>query len=270
MNKILPMLIAFALFTQAKAQDNDTSLLRKLGVNQVEKYMFVHAFDDNDDTCLYQTLKYDEETRLSYSLADMRCFGYPNFVEYTYVYSGDKLLTTTFEDENGLNSFNYISFNDKGDPIEVRTMHMRTNDSSISTHTYFYGDMPQPDSSIMVSIDQMGDTTITKTIPRFNEYGMPVEIITLDHERKIQSEVSYGYRDSTVLLTVSHTTYGDKPFFSQSFYEYDQFDRVVISYNQINQRTEFFYLENGLVSNIFNYNPKGELESEFIFNYSYR
>ena len=268
MNRSLLILLSLTLILRVSAQDNDTALLRELGVKQVEKYIYIHAFEKNDDTCLYQHMKYDTSYRLSYNLLDMRCLGYPNYAKYYYDYSENGTLTTTFEDENGLNSFNYIDFNKKGDPVEVKTMYMRTNDSSLAVHTYFYGQRAQPDSSIMMNIDQMGDTTFTKTIPRFDKYGMPVEIITLDKDRNIQSEVSYGYRDSTVLLSVAHTTFGEKPFFTQSFYEYDQFDRVIVSYNQVNQRTEFYYYENGLLSNIFNYNPKGELESEFIFKYS--
>ncbi|MEY2924984.1 MAG: hypothetical protein RLZZ337_1532, partial [Bacteroidota bacterium] len=50
---------------------------------------------------------------------------------------------------------------------------------------------------------------------------------------------------------------------------YDQKGRVSCSYNTINQKSEYFYLDNGLISNILNYNPKGELEAEYIFSYTY-
>jgi len=82
--------------------------------------------------------------------------------------------------------------------------------------------------------------------------------------------VSNEIDDNGLVLSVAYTTYGEKPKFTQMYYTYDQKGRISSSYNTTNQKQEFFYLENGLLSNILNYNPKGELEAEYIFEYTYR
>ena len=269
MKRFKSLLIGMFILTAAIAQENDTSLLRELGVTQLQKYLFVHAFIDNHDTCLYYHQELDTQMRTVYEKVNMRCYGYNDFDEYRYSYDSSGLRKLVHDKEDGPFNITMYEFNEHGQPSSINSFFFRTNDSSLTKTVYYQGKHSQPDSSITTIISQEGDTVITKTIARFNELGLPVQIMLLDDKRELLQDISYEYDDS--LLTSSATTvYGEQAGFMQTYYEYDQHKRLVFSYNTVNQKQEYYYLDNGLLNNILNYNPKGVLESEFIYKYEYK
>lgn len=269
MKKISIVTVALFMVLGLKAQDNPTALLKKMEVKQIEKYIYVHAFSGKKDTCLYYHQELDEEYRTSFERVDMRCYGFNEVDEYTYIYGKKGLKKMVHDKLDGPFSVTNYQNDTAGQPVEMNSFFFRTNDSSETFTTYFYGEGAMPDSSVTTFISQEGDTVYTKTIARFNEDGNAVQLITVDEDREVTQQLSYEYKDSLV-ASVANTVYGERSDFMQTFYDYDQDGRIVVTYNTVNQRQEYFYDKNGLLSNIMNYNPKGDLESEVIFKYEYR
>lgn len=266
MNKTILSLILVLISISGFGQDNDTASLREAGVIRVEKYLFVHAFIDNHDTCLYYQQQFDKKYRSIYERVNMGCYGYNDIDEFTYSYNGAALNKMIHDKEDGPWTITSYKVDSLNQPIEMHTFYFRSNDSSTTFTEYYKGQHAQPDSSVSVFINQEGDTLISKTIARFNEKSLPVELFSLDQNRNVLQHISYEYRD-TLLISAATTMYGEQAGFMQVFYEYDQFGRLVFSYNTVNQRQEYYYLKNGLIKSILNYNPKGELESEIIYKY---
>ena len=264
--RILSPLMILLFCGLAFGQQNDTSLLNKLKVVEESKYVVVHAFIGEKDTCHFYTRQMDSLKRTVQEEVDFSCYGFKDRESTFYAYEEGSMTILIADDQGPREAVMYL-LNEHDLPTYVITNHYRTNDSSFSHYEYFYGEYDQPDSSIMTHIDQQKDTQVQKTIARFDSYGQPVQVIAVDMEDNLLSQLSTEYRDSGIVASVANTTYGDKSSFTQTYYEYDQYDRVVISYNTVNQRQEYFYREDGLLSNIMNYNPKGELESEIIYRY---
>lgn len=261
--------IVLALFAiLGYSQQNDTALLRSLDVVKETKYVVVHAFIGEKDTCEFYSRSLDSLQRTVVEDVDFSCYGFKDR-ETTYYAYEEGSMTVLVADDQGPREAIMYRLNERNLPIEIITNHYRTNDSSFAYYQYFYGEHKQPDSSILIHINQQKDTQWQKTIARFDKFGQAVQVISVDQEDDLLSQLSTEYKDSALVGSVANTVYGDKPSFSQTYYEYDQFDRVVISYNTVNQRQEFFYREDGLLSSIMNYNPKGELESEIIYKYQF-
>ena len=89
MNRIaIVLLVSIAAFV-AKAQDNDTSLIRTLKVAEVHKKLYVHAFESKKDSCLYTHRKFNKGGKLTYEKTDMTCMGWPSYEEMFFSYNGD-------------------------------------------------------------------------------------------------------------------------------------------------------------------------------------
>lgn len=269
MKRFKLIMVAMVLFSAVKAQKNSTAILKKENVKEIEKYIYVHAFSANKDTCLYYHQELDEEMRTTYETIDMRCYGFNDRDEYTYMYKNGGLRKMIHDKMDGPFSITEYVNDTAGQPLQTRSFFFRTNDSSSTNTEYFYGAGEMPDSSISTFINPEGDTVLTKTIARLNENGDPVQLITVDEDRQMVQQITYEYKD-TLIASVANTTYGERSDFMQTFYEYDQNGRLVITYNTVNQRQEYYYTKSGLISNVMNYNPKGELESEVIFKYKFR
>jgi len=270
MKKIGILLIAFIAFFNAKAQDNDTTLIRNLKVAEVKKKLFVHAFENNKDSCLYTHRKFNDMGKLTYEKTDMTCMGWPSYEEMFFSYSGE-LVTKINLNRDGI-PFNTIQYTypKKSKHAElIKTNFHQTNDSTIERNTYFADKKDRLDSTITYTVLQDGSKQQRKTIARYNKQGDLVQLFVLNELDLPTEMVNYDVDENGLVNSMAFTTYGEKPDFTQVFYAYDQKGRVSSSYNSINQKTEYYYLPNGLIGNILNYNPKGALEAEYIFSYTY-
>ena len=270
MNRISYLILFVMGALLSHAQDNDTALLRSLGVEEVKKGIFIHAFEGKTDTCTFFHRKLDTLARPVWERSDLGCYGFEEVNISEYEYSGIYLSTMHTEQNGDPLSSTYYTYAGPGMPASIKVLFHRTNDSSLAVYNYL-GDRPEkPDSNTTMLIDQNGDTSYTKTIARFDDSGRVVEIITIDDERVPVQEVGYEFGDHDKPLSMATSVYGDQPMFIQTYYVYDIEGRLVKSYNSRNQTQLYYYYDNGLLSNIFNYNANGELESEFIFKYTYR
>lgn len=270
MNKIGIIVLCIAFAIGARAQDNDTALLRSLNVAEVQKKLFVHAFVNNKDSCLYTHRKFNKKGQLVYEKTDMECMGWNSYEEMFLNYDGTKVNKIDIH-RDGLpfNTSFYAYTKDAKGASTIKTLFHQTNDSMLVTNTYFLSKKDKLDSTFTKTINQDGGEELKKTIARYDKKGNLVQLFVVN-EYEIPTEmVAYEVDEEGVVNSVAFTTYGQKPDFTQVFYRYDQNGRVASSYNTINQKSEYFYLDNGLINNILNYNPKGELEAEYIFDYTY-
>lgn len=248
-------------------QDNDTSLLRANSIAKVEKYILVHAFERKQDLCLYQTYKIDNKGRTLFEKTNLRCFGYTTFEETDFNYLDDRLTEIMVSRDNlPFSTIKYAYEDGQELPTDIKTFFPQTNDS-VSMNYNYYNKNDKLDSTEITEINQLGVVTKTKSFARYDKYGNIIQLITADDKRYPLEEVSYEYNSDTTLASMAFTKYGEEASFSQTFYEYNQHRQVATTVNNINQKQEFIYFPNGLVRNILNYNPKGELESEYIFKY---
>ena len=270
MKKVSILVLALALTLGVKAQDNDTTLLRTLKVAEVQKKLFVHAFVNNKDSCLYTHRKFNEKGQLVYEKTDMECMGWNSFEEMFLNYNRDKVNKININ-RDGLpfNTSYYTYTKEAKDASSIKTLFHQTNDSMLVYNTYFLSKKDKLDSTVTTTINQDGSSDLRKTIARYDKKGNLVQLFVLSESETPTEMVTYEVDDEGVVNSVAFTTYGEKPDFTQVFYSYDQDGRVASSYNTINQKTEYYYADNGLINNILNYNPKGELEAEYIFEYTY-
>ncbi|PCJ65010.1 MAG: hypothetical protein COA58_12125 [Bacteroidetes bacterium] len=265
-------LIIFSLFSAvlSMAQDNDTAVLSANKVSEVKKFQFVHAFADNKDTCLLDYKKYDTLTRVTYHKVDMRCMGYRNHEETILVYN-DLGIDTIYSrrDDEDFSVSNY-SYDESGkEPKGIHTFFYQTNDSMTITNRYYKNDTGRLDSSFTVSVLQDGSKVFSRSEARYNEQGKMIQLISADGDGVPTQVSTYEISKSGFLLSTAFTTYGEKPYFVQTYYEYNQKGQIANSINTVNQKQEFFYDDNGLIINILAYNPKGKLEIEYLFKYQY-
>jgi hypothetical protein len=268
--KYLGLIIILFSFAQMSAQENDTSVLRKNGVVEVEKYQFVHAFIDNTDSCLLDFKRYDTLTRLVYHKLDMRCMGYKGNEETIFEYGdfGFSKVTGRRDDEDF--TVSTYSFEDKEkEPVVINTFFLQTNDSMTMSNSYFRNEDGLLDSSITVTILQDGSRMYSRSVARYNADDKLIQLVNADEQGEVTQMASYEIDKSGLLLSSSFATYGEKPYFVQTYFEYNQKGQISNSVNTVNQKQEFFYHDNGLLMNILSYDPKGKLEVEYIFKYNY-
>ena len=251
------------------AQDNKEEDLKQLRVAEENKYTYIHLFE-TQDTCLYSRRIFDTLGRVVYQYTNMKCLGWPNYEEVYFEYEGKK-LTSMRIDKDGLrfaeSTYSYEDTMLK--PAVVKTHFFQTHDSTVVENTY-YGSDDKVDSTDITTRNQDGSVVYTKTIARYNAKGEAIQMYIVGEDRIPTEMASYEMSDEGLLLSAAFTTYGERSDFTQMFYTYDTKGRLVSSYNTANQKQEFFYLKNGLLKNILNYNPNAELESEYIFEYKYR
>ncbi len=264
----LIVLVSLPIFTFGQA--NDSSLIRKNQVLEIKKNLYVHAFIENNDTCLFNHQKFNEEGMMVYEKSNMICMGWPS-TEEVFIEYGERGISQLEVKRDGKPfsraTYKYDTIGKA--PIWVKTFFYQTNDSTVLTNVYSYGDDDLVDSTHSTLIQQDGTTKITKSIAVYNERNEPVQLYTIAEDRTPIEMASYEMADNGLILSTAYTTYGDKPRFTQIFYAYNQNERVAHSYNTTNQKQEYFYLDNGLLNNEMHYNPKGELEAEYIFEYIY-
>lgn len=269
--KYLGLIIVLFSFAHVSAQDNDTSVLRKNGVVEVEKYQFVHAFIDNTDTCLLDIKKYDTLTRQVYHKYDMSCMGYKGNEETIFEYgpSGFSKVVGRRDDEDFTVS-TYTFEKGEKEPVGINVFFLQTNDSMVISNSYFRNKKGLLDSSISVTIMQDGKRVYSRSVARYNKQDKLIQLVNADEQGDLTQMSSYDIDKSGLLLSSSFATYGEKPFFSQTYFSYNQKGQISNSVNTVNQKQELFYYDNGLLKNILSYDPKGKLEVEYIFKYTYK
>lgn len=252
------------------SQDNDSSLLRINKVKEVRKKFYVHAFMKETDTCVMNLRKFDERGRIVSDLTDLNCMGWDIKEEAKMEYENN-VLTSLSISRNGepFNTSLYTYQQGKKEPETIKVLFHQTNDSMVTENNYYYGKYDKPDSTFITQTERDGNISTSKVIARYNDAGEVVQLYTLDMSGEPLEMVTYELDDKGKVQSVAHTIYGEKPKFTQTFFSYDQNGRVVSTNNTTNQKQEFFYLPNGLISNIYNYNPEGKLETEYIFEYSF-
>jgi 5-hydroxyisourate hydrolase-like protein (transthyretin family) len=263
------VMVVFCVMTMA--QENDTSALGKNNVAVVKKMQFVHAFINNKDTCLYDLKKYDKDTRLIYGKVDMNCVGMQTLEETILKYdkSGlDHIISR--QDDLDFSKSTYIYDTAKGkDPEKIKVFFFQTNDSMSINTTYYKNDTGRLDSSETLVTMQDGSQRYTQNVARYNEQGGLVQLATADAKGELIEMASYELDEEKRLLSAAFATYGENPYFGQTYYQYNQRGQIANTVNTVNQKQEYFYYDNGLLNNILSYNPKGVLEIEYIFLYEF-
>ena len=269
MNKILLLLFSVLTYGVTLAQENDSIMLRMNNIAEVKKRQFIHAFPNNKDTCLLDHKKLDKQYRLTYQKVDMQCMGWPGYDE-TFLTYNDKGLTLVRNNMDGVEknntSFWYTKNEEK--PIKTVLFLRETMDSIVTNTRYFRNKTGRLDSFIAVVKNQDGSTTKTTNIARYDENGNLNQLYVIDQKRKPVQMMSFEFDKSAKMKTAGFTTYGEKPTFSQTYFSYNQDGQLANTINTVNQKQEYFYHENGLISNVLSYNPKGVLEIEFMFEYT--
>jgi hypothetical protein len=271
MNKIILILFSVLSYGITIAQENDSTLLRINKIAEVKKKQFIHAFPNNKDTCLLDHKKLDTQYRLTYQKVDMQCNGWPGYDEtfLTYNNKGLILVSNSVDGiENNNTSFRYTKDEEK--PIKTVLFLRETMDSIVTNTRYFRNKEGRLDSFLAVVKNQDGSIMRTTNIARYDENGNLSQLYIIDQKRKPLQMMSYEFDKDSKMKTAGFTSYGEKPTFSQIYFSYNQYGQIANTINTVNQKQEYFYHENGLISNVLSYNPKGVLEIEFIFEYTLR
>lgn len=270
MNRISLVFIAILASIVSMAQDNDTALLRKNHVQKIEKMQYIHAFESRSDTCIVDVKKLDKSGKLTYHKSDLRCSGWSSYEESYFTFN-EARLAKILTKRNGENfSRSLYGYKRKvQEPVNINTFFYQTNDSMSVSTTYFKSKKGRMDSSISVMTTQEGSEVRTMNKARYNKNDQLVQLYTLDASGAPLEMLSNEIDKNGVINSVAYTRYGDNASFSQTFYEYNSKGQIDNTVNTVNQKQVYKYDENGLITNILSYNPKGVLEIEFIYKYTY-
>ena len=261
----LLMLLSFTL----KAQQNDTSLIRKNKVATVHKYQFVHAFEGNKDTCLLEFKKFNRLSAITFHRTDMKCMGWSNSEEKFYTYENGLLGSLEIRRDNSPYARSVFKYNDAKDPIQITTHYAEMNDTLLSCNEFYRNSKNKLDSTIARRVNNSGKKSLIKSSYRYDKKKNLVQEYITDESGAPLSMVIYDRLPDGKIKNRDITVYGEKPNFKQIYYEYDQKDRVLSTIDSQNRKQLFFYNENGLLNNVYNYNGNGDLEVEFLFKYTY-
>lgn len=252
------------------AQDNDDAVLSENHVISVQKYLYVHAFQNNEDTCLTQLKKYNKDFKLIYEMNDMSCMGWNNKEENILSYEKGKLQEVEMKRNGQVENKTSYSYNRKQEePAETITINIESGDTLKVLNTYFKSKDDRLDSSYVTAIQPDGTKTETKTLAKYNSKNDLIQYTTKDETGSLLETTVYEIDTNSVLQSVSHTTYGDESRYVQVWYEYNDQGRIVNTMNTTEQRQVYFYDSKGLITKVQSYNPKGKLELEFLYVYEF-
>lgn len=264
----LGIIVATVISLSSWAQNNDEQLLIDNKVKEVRKMQKVHAFKNSDNLCAVEIKKLDEQGRVIYHMNDMRCMGWTGYEETFITYQKDRIATTLVKRDGEKFASSSYSYGKHKEPTAVSTFFYQTNDSML-VETKYFRTKKRVDSSYITTTLQDGSVMKTKSIARFNKDGDLVQVYAVDSSGTPTEMMSNEIDAKGILKSVAYTTYGERESFVQTFYECNEDGQIDNTVNTVNQKQKYFYLENGLIKNILAYNPKGELEIEYIFEYTY-
>ncbi|MGB0849973.1 MAG: hypothetical protein ACPGTP_01895 [Bacteroidia bacterium] len=270
MKNIGLVLIAIIASMASMAQDNDTSLLRKNHVQKIEKMQYIHAFESRSDTCIVDVKELNESGKLVYHKSDLRCSGWSSYEESFFTFHKGKLAKIITKRNGEKFSRSMYSYKRKvAEPVRIKTFFYQTNDSMSVVTRYYKNRKGRMDSSMSVLTTQDGSEVRTKNNARYNKDNALVQLYTLDESGAPLEMLSNEIDKNGTIKSVAYTRYGDNASFSQTFYKYNDKGQIDNTVNTVNQKQVYRYDENGLITNVLSYNPKGALEIEFIYKYTY-
>ena len=252
-----------------KAQQNDTALIKLNKVATVHKYQFVHAFEGNKDTCLLEYKQFNHMSAIIFHRTDMRCNGWNNSEERFFSYVNGQVGILEIRRDNLPYAKSFFKYDDSNDPIQIITYYSEKNDTLVSSNEFYRNSKNQLDSSIARRENNSGQQSLIKNVYRYDRKKNLVQEYTTDEDDAPLSMVSYERMTDGKMKSRSITIYGQSPSFKQIYFEYDQNNRVLSTIDSQNRKQLFFYKQNGLLNNVYNYNGNGALEVEFLFNYTY-
>ena len=269
MRRINLIIIGLFIVFATKAQQNDTAVIRKNNVATVEKHQFIHAFEDNQDTCLLEYKEFNTRSQLAFHRIDMHCMGWNNTEERAYAYTDEGLVRVEIRRDNLLFAKTRYTYNGTTDPAQISTYYAMENDSVTSNNTYFRSRKNQLDSTLAYRTKSDGSTESIRTIYRYDKHHHLVQQVTSNQLGELLDMVSYETSKEGKINSVAYTTYGENPSFKQVYYSYDQNGRIASTVDTQNRKQLYFYAPNGLLFNVLTYNGNGILEVEFLFKYTY-
>ena len=270
MKKGIALFIGLVTFVGAIAQQNDTALLRSLKVSQVKKYQRIHAFVGNIDTCLMEYRKLNSYGLDVFFLRDLGCSGYKQRDIVRARYVGRNMVSQTLERNNEMLVSYAFAYDKKQKELVRKTEVILANaDSVVTEYTYYKKRRAKTvDSTRMTLTNKEGSKTyVSKN--RYDKKRRLLSVITVDGNGKTLAETSTVWGTDGNIKSSINSSFGEKITFVQTFFKYDQKGRVVETNDTHSRQNIYLYTDTGLLSNVLGYNAKGELEIEFMYEYTY-
>lgn len=270
MKKVVALFIGLLAFVGAIAQQNDTALLRSLNVSEVKKYQRIHAFVGNIDTCLTEHHKLNSYGLDVFFLRDLGCSGYKQRDIVRARYVGRNMVSQTLERNNEMLVLYAFAYGKKQKQLARKTEVILTNLDTIHTeYTYYKKRRAKTlDSTRLTLINKEGSKTyVTKNT--YDKKKRLLSVITVDGDGKTLAETSHTWGTDGNIKSTTNSSFGEKITFVQTFFMHDQNGRVVETNDTHSRQNIYLYTDMGLLSNVLGYNAKGELEIEFMYEYTY-
>jgi hypothetical protein len=270
MKKIVVLCIGLLAFAAANAQQNDTALLRSLNVSEVKKYQCIHAFVGNIDTCLVEYQKLNTYGLNLFFLQYLGCSGYKqrDIVRATYV--GRRMEGQSLERNNKMLVLYAFKYGKEQKQLARKTEVILSNLDTIQTEYTYYKKRRAKilDSTRLTLTNKKGSKTyVTKNT--YDKKKRLLSVITVNSAGETLSETSHTWGTDGNIKSTINSSFGENISFVQTFFKYDQNDRVVETNDTHSRRNIYSYTDSGLLRNMLGYNAKGELEIEFIYKYTF-
>jgi hypothetical protein len=254
MKKIVVLCIGLLAFAAANAQQNDTALLRSLNVSEVKKYQCIHAFVGNIDTCLVEYQKLNTYGLNLFFLQDV----------------GRRMEGQSLERNNKMLVLYAFKYGKEQKQLARKTEVILSNLDTIQTEYTYYKKRRAKilDSTRLTLTNKKGSKTyVTKNT--YDKKKRLLSVITVNSAGETLSETSHTWGTDGNIKSTINSSFGENISFVQTFFKYDQNDRVVETNDTHSRRNIYSYTDSGLLRNMLGYNAKGELEIEFIYKYTF-
>ncbi len=269
MKGIISILLV-TLCISALAQDNETDALLKANVKEMRLKQLVHAFSNKKDSCLLDIKKYNEVGKLTYSKRDLICLGWNSSEEFQYTYIDGNMMEMTLTRDGKLFARNeYIYTKKSEDPESTISYLQETGDTIYTDFKYFKNRKGRLDSTYSYELMPDGTQRLRRNIIRYDKEDNVVQMSNALAGEEVIDMVSYERGEKGEMLGMAYTTYGDNPKFVQTYYVYNEDDKIAKTTDTRNRTQLYFYTPKGLLNNVLTYNGKGELEVEFIYEYEF-
>ncbi len=272
MKKIVLVFLATFIAISSFAQENDTTLLRSAKVAEVTKYQLIHAFvGRQQDTCILEHVKYNEQGLPVYILKDYGCSGYVQKDETIAEYDGRKKIKELFIRNRDTLAIYYYTYHKKyEEPLTRSVVLLATGDTTHTDYTYYRKKRSHLIDSTRASVRTEDGVKYYISKNTYDKKKKLLKTVTTNSDGATLAETTMEYDAQGNMESLTNASFVPKTIFEQTFFKYDQNGNVVETNNTHNRQNLFFYTEEGLVKNMMGYNAKGELEIEYIYKYTFR
>ncbi|MBI1306469.1 MAG: hypothetical protein GC181_07635 [Bacteroidetes bacterium] len=261
------------IYSNAIAQNDDSTLYKKLRVSRVESWVHVLAFENSNDTCLIEVKEIDSNGLMTYVKHDFHCYGYDEIAETRLKYNESGWPVNIVNHSNDrVTSISKMEYNEHGQVVKEETTYYEPEFVLLILVHQYFGKPQKPDSMITTEIKN-GDTTLYRTTYLYNQKSgkqARIDVRDISNGKNISGQV-FRYDEKNRLVHDEYVMYQVYDNDEITNITYNEKNQIVKTKSDINNTAaEFFYQKNGLMFKTLYYNKFEAMDREVWYKYTFR